>query len=143
MLRRQYIRTGSRSIVAQGVNHTRLIELTAKLPFDDRINQQAKLNDLDLGMIREFLQEIGSELFDESVNIPFPEICRQMQIARGPVEYLRPVNAGLMFFNREPHNFLTAPGSNWPFIPMILAGISQLKPLMARCITKSATAWPI
>ncbi|MEI7982862.1 MAG: RNA-binding domain-containing protein, partial [Bacteroidota bacterium] len=103
--RQHYIRAGSRSIVAQGVNNTRLIELTAKVPFDDRINQQAQLNDLDLGLIREFLQEVGSELFDESVNIPFPELCRQMQIARGPVEYLRPVNAGLMFFNREPHRF--------------------------------------
>jgi ATP-dependent DNA helicase RecG len=28
-----------------------------------------------------------------------------MQVARGPVEYLRPVNAGLLFFNREPHLF--------------------------------------
>ncbi len=103
--RQYYIRTGSRSIVAQGANHARLIELTAKVPFDDRINQQAQLNDLDLGLIREFLQEVRSELFDESVSIPFPELCRQMQIARGPVEYLRPVNAGLMFFNREPHKF--------------------------------------
>ena len=103
--RQYYIRAGSRSVVAQGANHQRLIELTAKVPFDDRINQHAKLNDLDLGLIREFLQEVGSELFDESVNIPFPELCRQMQIARGPVEYLRPVNAGLMFFNREPHKF--------------------------------------
>jgi len=104
--RRQYfIRSGSRSIMAQGAYQTRLVELTAKVTFDDRINQQAQLNDLDLGLIREFLQEVGSDLFDESVTIPFPELCRQMQIARGPVEYLRPVNVGLMFFNREPHKF--------------------------------------
>jgi len=103
--RQYYIRVGSRSIVAQGANLTRLLELTAKVPFDDRINQQAQINDLDLGLIREFLQEVRSDLFDESVNIPFPELCRQMQIARGPVEYLRPVNVGLMFFNREPHKY--------------------------------------
>lgn len=103
--RQYYIRAGSHSLVAQGANLTRLLELTAKVPFDDRINQQAQLNDMDLGLIREFLQEVGSDLFDESVNIPFPELCRQMQIARGPVEFLRPVNVGLMFFNREPHKF--------------------------------------
>jgi len=103
--RQYYIRAGSRSLVAQGANLTRLMELTAKVPFDDRINQPAQLNDLDLGLIREFLQEVGSDLFDESVNIPFPELCRQMQIARGPVEFLRPVNVGLLFFNREPHKF--------------------------------------
>jgi predicted HTH transcriptional regulator len=79
-------RAGSRSLVAQGATLTRLMELTAKVPFDDRINQQSQLNDLDLGLIREFLQEVGSDLFDESVNIPFPELCRQMQIARGPAE---------------------------------------------------------
>ena len=103
--RQYYIRSGSRSIMAQGAYQVRLVELTAKVPFDDRINQEAKLNDLDLGLIREFLQMVGSDLFDESVSIPFPELCRQMQIARGPAEYLRPVNVGLMFFNREPHRF--------------------------------------
>jgi ATP-dependent DNA helicase RecG len=103
--RQHYIRIGSRSIVARGDNLTRLLELTAKVPFDDRINQEAQVNNLDLGLIREFLQEVGSDLFDESVSIPFPELCRQMQIARGPAEYLRPVNVGLMFFNREPHRF--------------------------------------
>ncbi len=105
--RQYYIRAGSRSIAAQGANLSRLMELTAKIPFDDRINQEAKLNDLDLGLIREFLQEVGSDLFDESINIPFPELCRQMQIARGPAEYLRPVNAGLLFFNRMPHRFFS------------------------------------
>ena len=103
--RQYYIRVGSRSIVPHGDNLARLIELTAKVPFDDRVNQQAQLNDLDLGLIREFLQEVGSELFDESVKIPFPELCRQMHISRGPAEFLRPVNVGLMFFNREPHKF--------------------------------------
>ncbi|MEI6140399.1 MAG: ATP-binding protein [Mariniphaga sp.] len=104
--RQYYIRSGSRSIVAQGNNQTRLIELTAKIPFDDRINQEAKLNDLDLGLIREFLQEVGSDLFEESTSMPFVELCKAMQIARGPVEFLRPVNAGLLFFNNNPHRFI-------------------------------------
>lgn len=103
--RQYYIRSGSRSIIAKGGLQTRLLELAAKVPFDDRINQQADLNDLDLGLIREFLQEIKSDLFRESTSIPFADLCRQMQIARGPVESLRPVNAGLLFFNRAPHKF--------------------------------------
>lgn len=103
--RQYYIRSGSRSIVAQGANQTRLVELTAKVPFDDRINQEAKLNDLELGLIREFLQEIGSDLFEESTTMYFPDLCKAMHIARGPEEYLRPVNAGLLFFNSNPHRF--------------------------------------
>ena len=103
--RQYYIRSGSRSIVAQGDNQTHLIELTAKIPFDDRINQEAKLNNLELGLIREFLQEVGSDLFEESTSMPFADLCKAMQIARGPVEFLRPVNAGLLFFNSNPHRF--------------------------------------
>jgi ATP-dependent DNA helicase RecG len=103
--RQYYIRSGSRSIVARGDNQTRLVELTAKVPFDDRINQEAKLNDLELGLIREFLQEVGSDLFEESTSMPFADLCKAMHIARGPVESLRPVNAGLLFFNSHPHRF--------------------------------------
>jgi len=103
--RQYYIRSGSSSIIAKGNNQTRLVELTAKIPFDDRINQQAKLNDLELGLIREFLQEIGSDLFDESAAMPLPDLCKAMHIARGPVEFLRPINAGLLFFNGNPHRF--------------------------------------
>ncbi len=103
--RQYYVRAGSSSIVAKGDLQTRLIELAAKVPFDDRINQEATLNDLDLGLIREFLQEVKSDLFDESASIPFAELCRQMQIARGPVEALRPVNAGLLFFSKAPEKF--------------------------------------
>lgn len=103
--RQYYIRSGSRSIIAQGDNQTRLVELTAKVPFDDRINQEAKLNDLQMGLIREFLQEVGSDLFEESTSMPFTDLCKAMHIARGPVESLKPVNAGLLFFNSNPHRF--------------------------------------
>ena len=103
--RQYYIRSGSSTILATGNNQVRLLELSAKVPFDDRINQTAQLNDLELGLIREFLQEVKSDLFEESAGIPFADLCRNMNIARGPVESLRPVNAGLLFFNKEPHRF--------------------------------------
>jgi len=103
--RQYYIRSGSRSIIAQGGNQTHLIELTAKIPFDDRVNQEATINHLELGLIREFLQEAGSDLFEESTSMPFADLCKAMQIARGPIESLRPVNAGLLFFNSNPHSF--------------------------------------
>lgn len=103
--RQYYIRVGSRSIVAKNEHLTRLMELTAKVPFDDRIHQEARVNDLDLGLMREFLQEVGSDLFEESVRMPFPDLCKAMQIVRGPVEALRPLNAGLLFFNAQPDRF--------------------------------------
>ena len=100
-----YIRSGTNSIEAKGENLRQLQELTARTPFDDRINQEATLDDLDLGLIREYLQEIKSRLFDESHKMPFNELCRQMYIVKGGSESLRPVNVGLMFFNRNPDRF--------------------------------------
>ena len=103
--RHSYIRSGSKTIIAKGENLRRLQELTARIPYDDRINQQAELNDLSLGLIRDFLQEVKSSLFEESTTMPLADLTRQMAISKGPDEYLRPVNVGLMYFNKEPHKF--------------------------------------
>lgn len=103
--RQYYIRYGSRSIVAKGENHHRLMELTARIPFDDRINRQATINDFDLGLIQAFLQEVKSSLYEESHKMPLAEIARSMHIAKGPDEDLYPVNVGLLFFNRTPEAF--------------------------------------
>ncbi|CAN5828337.1 helix-turn-helix domain-containing protein [soil metagenome] len=103
--REHYIRQGSRSIIAQSENLRRLQDLTARIPFDDRINRAASLKDLSLSLIQGFLDEVKSDLLEESTRMPFPELCRQMRLAKGPDEDLRPVNAGLLFFSKEPHLF--------------------------------------
>ena len=101
--RHSYIRSGTKSIVAKGVHEQRLLELTARIPFDDRINQQVSVGALQLGLIRDYLQEIRSDLFDESSHAELSALAQQMQIARGPAELVRPVNVGLLFFHSEPH----------------------------------------
>ena len=105
-LRYPYIRYGSRSIVAKDDNLRRLQELTARIPFDDRINGKANIDDLDLGLIQSFLQEVKSDLYEESKQIPFADLCLNMKIVNGPKEALRPLNVGLLFFSRNPEKFL-------------------------------------
>lgn len=105
-LRQPYIRYGSRSIIAKEDNLRRLQELTARIPFDDRINGKATIDDLDLGLIQAFLQEVKSDLYEESKQIPFADLCRNMKIVSGPKEALRPLNVGLLFFSRDPEKFL-------------------------------------
>ena len=104
--RHSYIRFGSRSIIAKDYNLRRLQELTARVPFDDRINGRAKLNDLDLGLIQAFLQEVKSDLYEESKKISFTDLCQRMLIAKGPEESVRPLNVGILFFCREPEKYL-------------------------------------
>ena len=43
-----------------------LLGLTATVPFDDRINHHATIEDLRLPLIQAFLKEIGSDLLEES-----------------------------------------------------------------------------
>ncbi|MFA9193391.1 ATP-binding protein [Flavobacterium sp. FBOR7N2.3] len=104
--RAPYIRFGSRSIIAKEDNLRRLQELTARIPFDDRINGKAVIDDLDLGLIQAFLQEVKSDLYEESKQIPFTDLCLNMKIVNGPKEALRPLNVGLLFFSRNPEKYL-------------------------------------
>ncbi|MGO3183832.1 MAG: RNA-binding domain-containing protein [Aequorivita sp.] len=103
--RHRYVRFGSRSIVARGVLDVQLTELAARIPFDDRVNNQATIDDLDLGTIQAYLQEIKSELYAESTRMSLTEIARAMLIAKGPDEDIRPVNVGLLFFSKTPESF--------------------------------------
>ena len=108
--REPYVRVGSNSMVARGETLRRLQELTARIPFDDRMNNRAGVTDLDLGLIQAHLQEVKSDLYEESKTMPFENLCRTMLIAKGPNEDLRPVNIGLLFFSKEPHQFF---GRSW------------------------------
>jgi ATP-dependent DNA helicase RecG len=103
--RQSYVRVGSKSIIAQAENLRRLQELTARIPFDDRMNNRSNIGDLDLGLIQAYLHEIKSDLYTESRNLSFTDLCRTMYIAKGPVEDLHPVNAGLLFFSKAPDLF--------------------------------------
>ena len=100
-----YIRRFASTVKARPDDERELMELAANVPFDDRINHRAELNDLNLGLIRSFLQEIGSDLFEQSTQLPFARLCKQMRIVDGPPEYLKPRNAGLLFFNDGPGQF--------------------------------------
>lgn len=100
-----YIRKASSTVLVKNDELKELLQLTATIPFDDRINHRAKLEDLKLPLIQSFLKEVKSELLKESRAKPFVDICRQMALIDGGSEYLKPRNVGLLFFNDEPDQF--------------------------------------
>ena len=103
--KRYYIRHGSTSKVANLIEEKLLISQSEKIPFDDRINYHAELSDLSPLLIKSFLKDVKSDLEKEVGNIPFEDLCRQMQIAEGTKELLRPKNVGLLFFSENPEKF--------------------------------------
>ena len=82
-----------------------MFDLASKIPFDDRMHHTATLDDMDLGLIRSYLQRVKSDLFDKASKMDFVQLCRNMNIVDGPDEYVRPKNVGLMFFNPHPGKY--------------------------------------
>ncbi len=100
-----FIRKGSSTVRARGADETELISLAATVPFDDRFNQQAKVEDLSRGLMQEYLTQVGSDLLKQASGLSLEELGRQMGVIGGPDEAPFPLNVGLMMFNPEPWRF--------------------------------------
>ncbi len=100
-----FIRKGSSTVRARGGDERELISLTATVPFDDRINRQARVEDLSRDLIREFLTEVGSDLAAQAATLPLADLAGQLHLVGGSREALFPLNVGLLFFHPEPHRF--------------------------------------
>jgi ATP-dependent DNA helicase RecG len=100
-----YIRRYNSTAEAKGDTEQELLSLAAKVPFDDRYNQSARVEDLSKTLMQDFLQEIGSALAGEAASLPVEALGRQMNVAGGPAESPWPKNVGLLFFNEAPERF--------------------------------------
>lgn len=102
---KHYIRKFSNTVIAKNEELNELIRLTATIPFDDRINHHASLEDIKLPLVQSFLKEIESDLLEESRTMPLVDLCRQMALIDGGNEFIRPRNIALLFFNDQPEKF--------------------------------------
>lgn len=103
-----FIRKGSSTVRAKGADEQELLSLAATVPFDDRINQRARMADLSRELIVDFLVEVGSNLAKSARKMPMTKLGRQLNTVAGPKEAPFPLNIGLLFFNPEPWRFFPA-----------------------------------
>lgn len=78
-----YICRYSSTVEARGENERELLSLTAKIPWDDRFNQVARIDDLSKRLMMDFLSEIGSELADEASDLSLETLARRMNVVSG------------------------------------------------------------
>lgn len=105
--KRYYIRKGSVTCIADGEDERRLLALTNKIPFDDRICHQAEVKDLSKLLIADFLHEVGSRHSEEEIaNMTMEQLGWDMQIVGGSSEYLKPKNVGVLFFTKDPERYI-------------------------------------
>ena len=100
-----YIRKMSSTIAPSEEEKRDLYNLANNIPFDDRVNHEAELTDLNITLIQSYLKEIGSSLYGESKTMDFADLCKSMNIISMLPEYTKPKNVGLMFFSMEPDRF--------------------------------------
>jgi ATP-dependent DNA helicase RecG len=102
-----YIRHSSSTVVANKEEEKELIGMSNQIPYDDQINQKASLNDLNVELIKSYLQNIHSGLSAKALS--FEELCKSLNIIEGPNEMMKPKNVGLLFFSNEPEKYIKTP----------------------------------
>lgn len=100
-----YIRKFSSTIVASPEEEKELFYISTDIPFDDRPNLAADVTDLDIGLMRSHLKEIGSSLYEHSLSMDALDIAKNMQLVAGPPEAVKPLNAGLLMFSECPEKY--------------------------------------
>jgi ATP-dependent DNA helicase RecG len=102
--RKFYIRLGSETtdVERQPELKTQLMQLTARVPFDDRRALQASVLDIRETKVREFLHDIGSGLVDEQDT---RTLYRHLRVAEPVNGHDAPRNVGLLFFSQNPEQW--------------------------------------
>lgn len=102
-----YVRSSSVTRQATAIEEQQLLSLAAKIPFDDRICHQANISDMSKLLIGDYLNRVGSSITDgELERTSMEDICRSMHIASGSTEFFKPKNVGLLFFARDPEQYI-------------------------------------
>lgn len=101
--RKYWVRLGSESVDAEknGMLH-QLLQLTARVPFDDRRALQARIEDLREIKVREFLHDVRSGLLEER-NVK--DLYRKMRLAAPVNSHDAPLNVGLLLFSDNPEQW--------------------------------------
>lgn len=106
---RYWIRLGSETVDAEqhGDMQQRLLEQTARVPWDDRLAREAGIEDLRAAKVREFLRDTRSGLLDEPDE---RTIYQRMRLTAPVNDHEVPRNVGLLFFSREPVEWFRGAG---------------------------------
>lgn len=100
-----YIRKYANSVKANTEEQQELLSLANQIPFDDRANTQAKVENISMLLVKNYLSKINSKLAEQVGKISDKELLTQMELISGPNEHIFPRNVGLMMFSDNPELF--------------------------------------
>jgi len=100
-----YVRTGTSSIVAKGAIEREILELSKRVPFDERGNVQIKEKDISIALLRDYLAKVDSKLLGDVMQKPLMDTLSQMNLIEGPAENQQIKNVAAMMFCDTPEKF--------------------------------------
>ena len=102
---RHWVRLGSETVDAEsrGDLLRGLVEQTAKVPWDDRLAQDARIEDLRAGKVREYLRDVRSSLVDAEDE---RDLYRRMRLTVQVNDHETPRNVGLLLFSSQPERWI-------------------------------------
>jgi ATP-dependent DNA helicase RecG len=100
-----YIRKYANTVKANTEEQQELISLANQIPFDDRTNTQAKLENISMLLVKDYLLKVKSRLAEQVGKIPERELLGQMELISGPNEHVFPRNIVLLLFAEQPEKF--------------------------------------
>lgn len=100
-----YIRKFASTIVASPDEEKQLFYVSTDIPFDDRPNLLAKVEDLDIALMRQHLKAVESDLYTLSLNYDTLTLAQDLQLVSGPPENIHPLNVGILMFCETPERY--------------------------------------
>lgn len=101
-----WVRIGAETKKAEGHLQTQLLELSARLPFDERRRPGVALAAISPRLLARFLAESGSDLAADPATLDVPDVLRRLRLCAGTNGGEAPRNAALLFFSEDPERHL-------------------------------------
>jgi len=101
-----WIKPSSVKTIAKGAELSELFSKFNSVPFDDRVNRQAKTDDIRRGHIEDFLVESNSSLAAEINKKSMEEMLTALEVANVTDVGIDIRNIGLLMFSDRPDKFL-------------------------------------
>lgn len=100
-----YVRSKSSTIEAKGEILDEVRDLANRVPFDERGNTLAKIEDISGVLVYEYLKKVGSKLTEGFTTKHLLDILDAMDLLTGPAESRLIKNVAVMMFCEHPEKF--------------------------------------
>jgi ATP-dependent DNA helicase RecG len=97
-----YIRIGPTTERAKDHHLTQLLQLTARIPFDERRRNDVATTAVSPRLLAEYLREVGSDLSADPDTMDVRDTLRRLRLTAGSNGAEAPRNAALLFFTDDP-----------------------------------------